>query len=82
MASTLINKTTQVGPYPGRTWEQEAAAVKNGLFGFVVHPKRENDKCDRCMKPNSPEYKFCSKQCNTAAIAEARSVGRAEARGS
>lgn len=82
MPAKLVNNTPQVGPYPGRTWVEEANAVKRSLFGYMVPAKIDQNQCDCCMKPCSPEYSCCSKQCYEDLKADRISEARAEARAS
>ena len=78
----LINKTKQIGPYPGRTWQQEYDRLKGyeKLFPFMITAKIEEEKCDWCRKPTGPEHQCCSKKCYKALIDEAEQERRAEAR--
>lgn len=85
MAKVQRCNNTLVGPYQGRTWEQEAEALEKRkghelLFGYGVHPKIDPGKCDYCLKPNSPNYTYCSKACFKASEREARQEAEWEAR--
>jgi hypothetical protein len=66
----LINDTDSIGPYPGRTWEEEAADARapNGgecIFPYRVIEQIDRGKCDNwsCAKPISEKHHFCSKKC-------------------
>jgi hypothetical protein len=62
----LTNNTDSIGPYPGRTWEEEIAEKHaDTIFGFMVHHQLERGKCDyhACGKPIPEEYHFCSPEC-------------------
>jgi len=85
MAKVHRWNNTLAGPYPGRTWEQEAEALerKRGhelLFAYGVPAKIDPGKCDRCLKPNSPDHTYCSRACFKAAEREARQEAEWEAR--
>jgi hypothetical protein len=83
----LINNTNSTGPYPGRTWKQEAAAKRapNGgecLFPYAVMEQLEVGTCDYlpCGKKVGKKYHYCSKACADNAEREARDEAEAEAR--
>jgi len=78
----LTNNSKMTGPYPGRTWEQEAAMKPDAIFGFVVFPKTEDDICDHCLGSCAPEFSCCSKKCYNARKRESKLDGEAEARAS
>lgn len=61
----LINNIGSTGPYPGRTWKEEADAVGDSPFGFSVIAQIDKGKCDHwdCRKPVDEHYHCCSKEC-------------------
>ena len=83
----LINKTDSTGPYPGRTWKQEADATRapNGgeaLFPYCVQEQITRGECDNyaCRKAISEKHHFCSKKCADIVEQECREEGEWEAR--
>ena len=75
----LVNKTSLIGPYPGRTWEQEAAAMGKSLFPLWVIAKIEKDKCDQCMEPCLPTFTCCCKKCYVNMCLDSEAEAAAEA---
>jgi hypothetical protein len=70
----LINNTGLKGPYSGRTYEEEAKACKHSLFAYSVIRKIDDNLCNYCMKPCSPDYTYCSKKCATKSRCEREAV--------
>jgi len=48
----LVNNTDSIGPYPGRTWKEEADALGDRLFGFSpVRDEYGRLCCPECQAP-------------------------------
>jgi len=79
--SKFRNTTGTIGPYPGRTWEQEAEIYADKIFGYWVIEQIDVGKCDNiaCHKPISEKYHFCSKECKDIVDDECIAEARAEA---
>jgi len=78
----LVNNTDSIGPYPGRTWEEEAEDVGDSPFAFMVVAQIDKGKCDnwQCGKPIDEKHHFCSKKCYDFFNDECEMEGEWEAR--
>jgi len=78
----LINNTNSIGPYPGRTWEEEAEAVGDSPFAFSVIRQIDRGRCDNCHcgEPIDEHYHFCSEECYEFFNDECRREAEWEAR--
>lgn len=78
----LINNTDSIGPYPGRTWQDEADAVGDSPFAYMVTRQIEEGVCDDvfCGREVDAAYHFCSKGCYDAYLGRVADEGEAEAR--
>jgi hypothetical protein len=80
----IVNLSKTKGPYPGRTWEEEAVEAERergaSLFSFLIVAKVEEEKCDHCLGSCSPDFSCCSKKCFEERNQEAREEAEWEAR--